>query len=223
MEPHQHLCRQTEQTIRSAEFQFYGTVLNGTMAQRPRWKRVLDEEENLIGFMLGELYVERFYSPEVKARYDQMVDNVVAAYRERIDKLDWMTDATKQKAQQKLGTVMKKVGYPDKWRDYSTLVIDKSSYAENVMRATRWYHEYEISKLGKPVDRNEWEMTLKRGMHTIIHRTMRSCYLPLPSSFPAWQTPAWMMPSCMAMQQVLPSAMRLPMALMIRAVSLMRR
>lgn len=140
-------------------FSFYGTVLNGTMAQRPRWKRVLDEEENLIGFMLGELYVERFYSPEVKARYDQMVDNVVAAYRERIDKLDWMTDATKQKAQQKLGTVMKKVGYPDKWRDYSTLVIDKSSYAENVMRATRWYHEYEISKLGKPVDRNEWEMT----------------------------------------------------------------
>lgn len=78
-------------------FSFYGTVLNGTMAQRPRWKRVLDEEENLIGFMLGELYVERFYSPEVKARYDQMVDNVVAAYRERIDKLDWMTDATKQK------------------------------------------------------------------------------------------------------------------------------
>ncbi|MGB3077400.1 MAG: M13 family metallopeptidase, partial [Chitinophagales bacterium] len=140
-------------------FSFYGTVLNGTKEQRPRWKRVLDEEENLMGFMLGQLYVERFYSPKVKARYDEMVDNVLEAYRERINKLDWMSEATKQKAQQKLGTVMKKVGYPDKWRDYSTLTIDKSSYAENVIRATKWFNDYEISKLGKPVDRTEWDMT----------------------------------------------------------------
>lgn len=140
-------------------FSFYGTILNGTREQRPRWKRVLDEEENLMGFMLGQLYVERYYSPKVKARYDKMVDNVLDAYRERINKLDWMSDATKQKAQQKLGTVMKKVGYPDKWRDYSTLTIDKSSYAENVIRATKWFNDYEISKLGKPVDRTEWEMT----------------------------------------------------------------
>lgn len=140
-------------------FSFYGTVLNGTKEQRPRWKRVLDEEENLMGFMLGQLYVERYYSPKVKARYDKMVDNVVDAYRERINQLDWMSDATKQKAQQKLGTVMKKVGYPDKWRDYSSLVIDKSSYAENVMRATKWRNDYEIAKLNKPVDRTEWDMT----------------------------------------------------------------
>ncbi|HUM45714.1 MAG TPA: M13 family metallopeptidase [Chitinophagales bacterium] len=140
-------------------FSFYGTVLNGTKEQRPRWKRVLDEEENLMGFMLGQLYVERYYSPKVKARYDKMVDNVVDAYRERINQLDWMSDATKQKAQQKLGTVMKKVGYPDKWRDYSSLVIDKSSYAENVMRATKWRSDYEIAKLNKPVDRTEWDMT----------------------------------------------------------------
>ncbi|MEO6167933.1 MAG: M13 family metallopeptidase [Chitinophagales bacterium] len=140
-------------------FSFYGTVLNGTKEQRPRWKRVLDEEENLMGFMLGQLYVERYYSPEVKARYDKMVDNVLDAYRERINQLDWMSDATKQKAQQKLGTVMKKVGYPDKWRDYSSLVIDKRSYAENVMRATKWHNDYEIAKLNKPVDRTEWDMT----------------------------------------------------------------
>ncbi|MBX7108873.1 MAG: M13 family metallopeptidase [Chitinophagales bacterium] len=140
-------------------FSFYGTVLNGTKEQRPRWKRVLDEEENLMGFMLGQLYVERYYSPKVKARYDKMVDNVIDAYRERIGKLDWMSETTKQKALQKLGTVMKKVGYPDKWRDYSTLTIDKSSFAENVMRATKWFNDYEISKLGKPVDRTEWDMT----------------------------------------------------------------
>jgi putative endopeptidase len=140
-------------------FHFYGTILNGTTEQRPRWKRVLDEEENLMGFMLGQLYVERYYSPKVKARYDKMVDNVLEAYRDRIMKLDWMSDATKQKAVQKLGTVMKKVGYPGKWRDYSSLTIDKSSYAENVMRASRWYNDYEIAKLNKPVDRTEWEMT----------------------------------------------------------------
>ena len=140
-------------------FAFYGTVLNGTKEQRARWKRVMDEEENLMGFLLGQLYVERYYSPKVKARYDKMVDNVLDAYRDRIKKLDWMSDSTKQKALLKLSTVMKKVGYPNKWRDYSTLSIDKSSYAENVMRASKWYNDYEIAKLNKPVDRTEWEMT----------------------------------------------------------------
>lgn len=140
-------------------FYFYGTVLNGTKEQRPRWKRVLDEEEGLMGFMLGQLYVERYYSPKVKARYDKMVDNVIEAYHERINHLDWMSDSTKKKAGQKLNTVMKKVGYPDKWRDYSSLMIDRSSYVENVMRGNKWYNDYQIAKLGKPVDRTEWEMT----------------------------------------------------------------
>src|SRR6185436_14872167 len=140
-------------------FHFYGTILNGTKEQRARWKRVLDEEEGLMGFMLGQLYVERYYSPKVKERYVNMVDNVEAAYHERINHLDWMSDSTKKKAQEKLNTVMKKVGYPDKWRDYSSLKIDKSSYAENVIRGNKWYSDYEIAKLGKPVDRTEWDMT----------------------------------------------------------------
>jgi len=140
-------------------FNFYGTALNGTKEKRPRWKRVLDEEGSLMGFMLGQLYVERYYSPKIKARYDTMVDNVIEAYHQRIDHLDWMSDSTKKKAHQKLNTVMKKVGYPDKWRDYSSLSIDRSSYVENVMRGNKWFNDYQIAKLGKPIDRTEWDMT----------------------------------------------------------------
>lgn len=142
-----------------ANFHFYGTVLNGTKEQRARWKRVLGEEGRLMGFMLGQLYIERYYSPNIKARYDKMVDNVIAAYHERIDKLDWMSDSTKKKAHQKLNTVMKKVGYPDKWRDYSSLKIDRSSYVENVIRGNKWFNDFQIAKLGKPIDRTEWGMT----------------------------------------------------------------
>ena len=140
-------------------FYFYGTVLNGTKEQRARWKRVLDTEGGIMGFILGQLYIERYYSPNIKARYDKMVDNVVAAYHERIDKLNWMSDSTKKKAHQKLNTVIKKVGYPDKWRDYSLLKIDRSSYVENVIRANKWFNDFQIAKLGKPIDRTEWSMT----------------------------------------------------------------
>lgn len=140
-------------------FYFFGTVMNGVEKQRPRWKRVLDAEENAMGFMLGELYVKKYFSPSVRARYDQMVDFTLEAYRERIEKLDWMSDSTKQKAYAKLGTVMKKVGYPDKWRDYSALEIDRNSYVRNVIRANKWETDYYLARLGKPVDRTEWEMT----------------------------------------------------------------
>ena len=140
-------------------FYFYGTVLNGTKEQRARWKRVLDTEGGIMGFILGQLYIERYYSPGIKARYDKMVDNVVAAYHERIDKLTWMSDSTKKKAHQKLNTVMKKVGYPDKWRDYSLLKIARNSYVENVIRANKWFNDFQIAKLGKPIDRTEWSMT----------------------------------------------------------------
>ncbi len=140
-------------------FNFYGTIMNGIKEQRLRWKRVLDMEGGLMGFMLGKLYIERYYSSTIKARYDKMVDNVIAAYHERIGRLPWMSDSTKKKANQKLNTVMKKVGYPDKWRDYSSLVIDRSSYAENVMRGRKWFNDYMIAKLNKPIDRTEWDMT----------------------------------------------------------------
>jgi putative endopeptidase len=140
-------------------FYFYGTVLTGTPSQRERWKRVLDMEGGLIGFIPGQIYIERFYSDKTKARYDKMVDNVIATYHDRIDKLPWMSDSTKKRAHQKLNTVMRKVGYPEKWRDYSSLKLDRSSYAENVMRARKWLNDFYISKLGKPIDRTEWDMT----------------------------------------------------------------
>jgi putative endopeptidase len=140
-------------------FYFYGTVLNGQPKQRARWKRVLDSEEEGLGELLGQLYVEKYFSGATKKRYETLVNNILEAFADRIKKLDWMTPATKEKALDKLSKVIKKVGYPDKWKDYSSLMIDRDSYAMNVIRCRTWYFNYQINKLGKPVDRTEWEMT----------------------------------------------------------------
>jgi putative endopeptidase len=148
-----------DSTLDNEHFRFYGSILSGTKEQRPRWKRVLDAEERAIGDMLGQLYVARYVPPSMKKRYEDVVDNVFAAYAERIKKLDWMSEATKEKALAKLHSVTKKVCYPDKWKDYSTLQLDRSSYCANQMRANRWEYLYYANKLGKPVDRTEWEMT----------------------------------------------------------------
>jgi putative endopeptidase len=141
------------------QFHFNGVVLSGVKVQRPRWKRVLDNQENYLGDALGQLYVEQYYSPKTKARYVELTNNVIAAYKEHIEKLEWMSDSTKQKALAKLATVRKKVGYPDKWRDYSSMNISRSSYVENIIEGNKWYYNYYINKLGKPVDRDEWNMT----------------------------------------------------------------
>ncbi len=140
-------------------FRFYGTILNGTPEQRPRWKRVLDDQEDYLGDALGQLYVQQYFSPRTKARYEKLTDEIFQAFRERIQKLDWMSDATKQRALAKLNAVTKKVGYPEKWRDYSTYDVDRSSYLMNCLRGNVWQSEYYIAKLGKPVDRTEWDMT----------------------------------------------------------------
>lgn len=140
-------------------FNFYGTILNGTKEQRARWKRVLDAEEDAMGFMLGQLYVAKYYPPEQKARYEKIVDNVMEAYKVRIQQLDWMSPATKEKALLKLSTVIKKVGYPDNWRDYSSLETARDSYVQNAIRASKYLHAYEVAKLYKPVDRTDWDMT----------------------------------------------------------------
>jgi putative endopeptidase len=140
-------------------FYFYGTIISGTKEQRPRWKRVLDSQENYLGYALGQLYVQKYYSPETKQRYEKLTDNIINTYKERIEKLDWMSNETKQKALAKLATVRKKVGYPDKWRDYSSMNISRSSLVENAIEGNKWQYNYYLDKLGKPVDRNEWEMT----------------------------------------------------------------
>ncbi|WP_310391490.1 M13 family metallopeptidase [Hymenobacter sp.] len=140
-------------------FRFYGTVLRGAKAIRPRWKRVLDMQENALGDALGQLFVKEYFKPEAKARYDTLVQRVVASFADHIRQVDWMSAPTKVVALEKLRKITPKVGYPSKWKNYSFLQIDRSSLAANVMRANRWAYQYELNKLGKPVDRTEWGMT----------------------------------------------------------------
>ena len=142
-----------------ASFDFYNKTIRGQQEPRPRWKRALDAEQGAIGESLGQLFVKEYFSAKAKARYEQMVENVRIAYKARMEKLDWMSDSTRQKAIHKLSTIKKKVGYPDKWKDYSALKIDRGAYVLNMMRAGQWANNYEMNKLGKPVDRNEWSMT----------------------------------------------------------------
>ncbi len=142
-----------------ANFNFYSKAIRGAEVEHPRWRRALDAEEGAIGEELGQLFVKEYFNATAKARYEQIVENVRNAYKARIEKLDWMTDTTKQKAIHKLMAIKKKVGYPDKWKDFSALKIDRGPYALNMMRANEWWNNYEMSKLGKPVNRDEWSMT----------------------------------------------------------------
>ena len=140
-------------------FAFYRRVLSGQKEPRPRWKRVLDAQESAMGMVLGRIFVKEYFSETAKLRYVNLVEAIRVAYRERIDRLDWMSPETKAKAQHKLAAVTAKVGYPDKWKDYSALVVGTNSYAENMMNAARWAFHDMLSKYGKPVDRTEWTMT----------------------------------------------------------------
>jgi len=140
-------------------FRFYGTVIAGKKEQLPRWKRVLDTENSLMGEVLGQLFVKAYFPEKAKKRYSDMVTSIRTSYKEHIEKLDWMSDATKKKALDKLDKINPKVGFPDKWKDFSSLDIDRKSYVLNVLHAQAWWYNREIIKLGKPVDRTEWEMT----------------------------------------------------------------
>lgn len=142
-----------------ANFNFYSKLIRGAEAQKPRWKRVLDAEEDAMGEALGQLFAKEYFNETAKKRYEDIVENVRNAYKARIEKLDWMTDTTKQKALHKLAAIKKKVGYPDKWKDFSSLKIDRGAYVLNMIRAHQWWNNYEMNKLGKPVDRDEWDMT----------------------------------------------------------------
>jgi len=141
------------------DFRFYGTIMSGQEEQRPRWKRVLDAEENAIGDLMGQVWVARYCSPATKERYEKLTENVFDAYAERIKKLPWMSEETKEKALAKIAKVDRKVGYPDTWRDYSGLTMERDSYARNQMRTNQWWFRYYIDKLGKPIDRTEWFMS----------------------------------------------------------------
>jgi putative endopeptidase len=140
-------------------FRFYEATLRGTKQIKPRWKRVVTQEDDSIGEALGKLYVAEKFPPEAKARALEMVNNLKDALAERIKTLEWMDQPTKDQALKKLAAFQVKIGYPDKWRDYSNLKIDRTSYAQNVMRANVFEVERLLKKIGKPVDRAEWGMT----------------------------------------------------------------
>ena len=147
------------QKFADEDFNFHGKILEGKKEQKPRWKRVLDAQENALGDALGQLFVKEFFPEAAKLRYTKMVEGVKEAYAENINALDWMSAETKAKALDKLTKVTKKVGYPDKWKDFSAMSIDRSSFARNIINANKWWYNYNVSKLGKPVDRTEWDMT----------------------------------------------------------------
>ncbi|HEU0228150.1 MAG TPA: M13 family metallopeptidase [Arachidicoccus soli] len=140
-------------------FAFYGEKMSGLKEQKPRWKRVLEMEENAMGEALGQLFVKEYFPEKAKKRYSDLVENIREALKERIQKLDWMSDSTKEKALYKLSKMKKKVGYPDKWKDFSGMDIKKQPLVKNIIAANTWWHQYEIDKIGKPVDRDEWDMT----------------------------------------------------------------
>jgi putative endopeptidase len=140
-------------------FRFYGTVMSGTKVQRPRWKRVLDAEENGIGELMGQVWVKKYCSPATKARYEKLTEDILSVYRDRIRALPWMSEATKTRALAKLDHVTRKVAYPDHWRDYTTLQLDRASYAGDQLKINEWWFRHDAAKLGKPIDRTEWDMT----------------------------------------------------------------
>ena len=137
----------------------FNKLFSGAKERRPRWKRVLQNENNLMGELLGQLYVKEFFSETAKKRYEDMVEAIREALKNHITELTWMGDSTKQKAFTKLAAMKKKVGYPDKWKDFSVMDISTDSYVQNVINANQWWHNYNYNKLGKPVDRDEWDMS----------------------------------------------------------------
>jgi putative endopeptidase len=140
-------------------FQFYETILEGVTEPKPRWKRVVEETDNSLGELIGQVYAAEYLPKGTKEKLVEIGEAIRRVYAERIKALDWMSAATKQKALKKLGTVIMKMGYPDHWKDLSALGIDRFSYVRNVMNANLWYFNYNLAKFGKPVDRSEWAMT----------------------------------------------------------------
>ena len=143
----------------AARFDFYGKVLSGRQVNQPRWKRAVNSVNGMLGELVGEMYVEKYFPAAAKERMVKLVKNLQTALGERIDAQEWMSDSTKIRAHEKLATFHVKVGYPDKWKDYSKLEIKNDSYWANVCRASEWGFNDMYSCIGKPVDKDEWLMT----------------------------------------------------------------
>ena len=169
-----------DDTTEATYFEFFGKVLSGRQEDYPLWQRAIEQMDEQIGEALGKMFVEKYFPPAAKERMLQLVKNLQAALSERFDAQDWMSDATKAAAKDKLNAFIVKVGYPDKWTDMSALTIDtQKSYYENIVACKRFWNAYKIDKkAGKPVDRTEWQMT---------PQTVNACYEPMTNEicFPA--------------------------------------
>ena len=142
-----------------ADFDFYQGTLSGAKEMKPRWKRVLATMNGTVGELIGQIYVKKYFTPEAKMKVDKMVQNLIAAYKERISSRTWMAEETKKAAMAKLEKVTRKLAYPDKWRDYTKLDVGTESYCDNVNKAAAFFFDYNLSKLGKPIDKSVWGMT----------------------------------------------------------------
>lgn len=153
-------CSSLSDDFYMASFEFFQKQMAGVKEPKARWKRAMSVPNSILSEAVGKMYVDRYFSPEDKERMSEMVANIQAALSEHIASLDWMSEATKAKAQEKLSNFTVKIGYPDKWKDYSTLTIDPAlSYYQNMVNAMNWYSEDNLSKLGKPVDKAQWYMS----------------------------------------------------------------
>lgn len=145
--------------LEKQNFAFYGTTLTGATEQQPRWRRMSNSTGSVLGEAVGQLYVEKYFPPQAKVRMDELVTNLKIALRGRIEKLEWMSEDTRKEALAKLDAFGVKIGYPEKWEDYSKLEVGTNSYIENLWNAARFSTEKDIAKLGKPVDTAKWGMT----------------------------------------------------------------
>ena len=158
-------------------FAFYGTALTGVTEQQPSWKKGVAAVEGALGEAVGKLYVQEHFPAERKARMEELVKNLVHAYGQSIDKLEWMSPATKKEAQAKLAKFTPKIGYPDKWRDYTRLSIKRDDLVGNMMRASTFDYNRNIEKLGKPIDHTEWGMT-PQTVNAYYRSTMNEIVFP---------------------------------------------
>ncbi|MBA3240790.1 MAG: M13 family metallopeptidase, partial [Acidobacteria bacterium] len=140
-------------------FNFFGKTLQGRKEQYPVWRRCVAATDGALGEALGQVYVARAFTPDSKARMQTMINNLIAAFRERVQTRDWMSDATRKEALAKLAAFQQKIGYPDKWIDYTALDMSRDSYVQNALRAGAFAVRRDLDKIGKPLDRQEWGMT----------------------------------------------------------------
>ena len=153
-------CGALSDDFYTASFEFYSRQMAGIKEQKPRWKRAMQVPNGILGEAVGKMYVKKYFPESSKRKMLALVKNLQKALGEHIDALEWMSDSTKIRAQEKLSSFTVKIGYPDKWKDYSTLAIDpEKSYYENLKAASEWYVADNLSKLGKPTDKTEWGMT----------------------------------------------------------------